>query len=91
MGTAETGRFYIKSLKTGKTWCIEPIGDAHIPWGDVNPSTKELEQGNYGQKYKGSIDESESIITKENGYDKIYYTEIGESPISFIERMEKDL
>ena len=91
MGIEETGRYYIKSLKTGKTWCIEPIGDPHTSWGDVNPATKELEKGNYGQKYRGSIDEEESIITKENGYEKIYYTGIGCSPESFIENLEKEL
>ena len=90
MGTAETGRFYIKSQKTGKTYCIEPVGDPHISWGDVDPSTKTLLKGTYGKKYIGSIDEEESIITKENGYINIQYTGIGASPISLIEELEKN-
>lgn len=91
MSTEETGRFYIKSEKTGKTYCIEPIGDPHTKWGDFNPSTKQLEDSSYGKKYKGSINEKESIITKENGYNNVYYTEVGESPISYIEKIENEI
>jgi hypothetical protein len=40
-------------------------------------------------KYTGAIDESESIITKENGFEDIHYTGIGESPFSFIEELDK--
>lgn len=51
--TDETGRFIVKSLTTGKTYYVEPIGNGHpADWGDINPATKKIE-GDYGQKYTG--------------------------------------
>ena len=86
----KTGRFIVKSLKTGKTYYIEPIdSNNRSDWGDLDPVTKKM-TGNYGTKYKGSIKSEESLITKENGFNKIYTLEPGESPLSFIERLEKD-
>lgn len=85
-----TGRFYFTSPKTGKVWCIEPIGDSHVKWGDLNPATGKVE-GNYGQKYAGSVDEKDSIITKENGYENIHYSGIGSDPISYINKLEENL
>ena len=86
----ETGRFIVKSQKTGKTYFVEPIdGDERTFWGDYNPATKAFETSNYG-KYKGSIRPSESMITDENGFDKIYTLGPGESPLEFIDRIEKE-
>ena len=86
----ETGRFIVKSLKTGKTYYIEPIDNNNRSnWGDLDPVTKKM-TGNYGSKYKGSIKPEDSMITKENGFDKIYTLEPGESPLNFIERIEKN-
>lgn len=83
-----TGRFIVKSLKTGRVYYIEPI-DSNIrtSWGDLDPVTKKM-TGNYGNKYKGSIKPEESMITKENGFDKIYTLEPGESPLSYIEKID---
>ena len=86
----ETGRFIVKSLKTGKTYYVEPIDNNNRSnWGDLDPVTKKM-TGNYGSKYKGSIKSEESMITEENGFDKIYTLEPGESPLNFIERLEKN-
>lgn len=42
--TDETGRFIVKSLTTGKTYYVEPIGNGHpADWGDINPATKKIE------------------------------------------------
>ena len=47
----DTGRFIIKSLKTGRTYYIEPIdGGEKVDWGDLNPATKKIE-GDYGSKH----------------------------------------
>ena len=86
----ETGRFIVKSPKTGKIYFIEPIdGDERSLWGDYNPATKTFETGNYG-KYKGSIKPTESMITEENGFEKIYNLEVGESPLEFIDRIDEE-
>lgn len=86
----ETGRFIVKSERTGKTYFVEPIdGDERTVWGDYNPATKTFETGNYG-KYKGSVRPSESMITKENGFEKIHSLGPGESPLDYIERIDEE-
>ena len=86
----ETGRFIVRSSKTGKTYFVEPIdGDERTVWGDYNPATKTFETGNYG-KYKGSIRPSESMITKENGFEKIHSLGPGESPLDYINRIDEE-
>lgn len=85
-----TGRFVIKSQKTGETYFVEPIGFTKTGFGDINPATKDLE-GSYGQKYRGSIDEKDSMLTPENGFDIIHELGIGESPEGYIMELEKDM
>lgn len=86
--TDHTGRHIITSLKTGKRYAVEPIGNPHINWGDVDPATKKT-TGTYGSKYKGSIRAEESLITEENGFINIEMLEPGQSPYKYIEQLEK--
>lgn len=87
---SDSGRFYVKV--EGRTFCIEPIdstmGKSRKMWGDIDPATKTV-SGNYGNKHIGSINEDESIITKENGFTNIQSISPGESPISYIEQLVK--
>lgn len=85
--TDETGRFIYKSLATGREYYVEPIG-GYSDWGDINPATKKIE-GDYGEKYKGSVSEKESLITPENGFKLIETLEPGVSPLSIIEERDK--
>lgn len=86
----DTGRFIVKSLKTGKSYYVEAIdGDEKTYWGDLDPATKKF-SGDYGLKYKGSIKEEESLITKENGFDKIHILKPGESPLDYINRIDDE-
>ena len=84
---SDEGRFKVYSPRTGKTYYVEAIGEPHVNWGDINPATKKVE-GNYGSKYKGSISISESVITKENGFNDIIDLGVGESPLSKIEELD---
>lgn len=85
----DTGRFIVKSLKTGKTYFVEPIDNGNkTEWGDLNPATKKIE-GDYGTKYKGAVKESESLITKENGFENITTLPPGYSPLEYIEQLDK--
>jgi|LakMenE18May11ns_1017448.scaffolds.fasta_scaffold7885365_1 hypothetical protein len=87
---SETGRFTVTSQRTGRTYVVEPIGaDRTADWGSINPANGEFMVKKGWGKYTGAIDESESIITKENGFEDIHYTGIGESPLSFIEELDK--
>ena len=85
----DTGRFIVKSIKTGHTYYVEPIdGGERVDWGDLNPATKKLE-GDYGSKHKGAIKESESLITEENGFTNITTLPPGYSPLEYIEELDK--
>ena len=66
----ETGREIMFFPETGKKYYIEWIGNGHSAWGDFDPVTKKF-TGDYGSKYRGSVTPKESIITKENGFEKI--------------------
>lgn len=82
----ETGRFLVRSLKTGRLYFVEPIEKGRPPdWGDVDPITKKT-TGNYGRKYRGAVTEAESMITELNGFTNIAI--VSGSPFSEIERRD---
>ena len=85
---SNSGRYFYTDLKTKRKFCIEPIGDNHEKWGDVDPVTKKM-SGSYGEKYQGSIDKNDSIITEENGFKNITFLQPGVSPESYIEMLLK--
>jgi len=85
--SSETGRFFIRSQRTGKLYCVEPIGDPHIGWGDVDVVTKKV-TGNYGDKHPGTVTEKDSIIKEEYGFKNIKMLEPGSSPLSAIEEID---
>lgn len=76
----ETGRYWIRDLKTGRTFCVEPIhnrGDEqHADW-DFKHKKPEL----------GAVTEKESIIKKENGFKNIVTLPPGTSPDSYIDML----
>lgn len=88
--TDDTGRFIVKSLKTGKTYFVEAIDGAdRSKWGDFDPVTKKF-NGDYGVKHKGSIKPEETMITDENGFEKIHNLPEGESPLSYIDKLDEE-
>lgn len=87
----ETGRFIVKSMKTNRTYFVEAIdGEERTAWGDFDPATKKFNTSNYGAKYKGSIKPEESMITEENGFEKIHTLRAGESPFSYIDKIDEE-
>lgn len=89
IGSDDTGRFIVKSAVTGKTYFVEPLDNGQrTEWGDLNPATKKIE-GDYGAKHRGAVSEKDSMITKENGFENIVTLKPGESPIDYIERLDK--
>ena len=89
INSTEDGRFYIRDLESGRLFLVEPIGPGRAAdWGDLDPITKKL-KGDYGQKHTGSVKESDSIITEENGFKNIIDLEPGESPLEAIEKLLK--
>ena len=85
-----TGRFIVKSKKTGKRYFVEVIGNTHpADWGDLDPATKKM-TGDYGDRYEGCVPEKESLITEQNGFDKISTIPAGVSPFDEIERRDRE-
>lgn len=85
--TGHTGRLVVTSMRTGKMYAIEPIGDPHVEWGDIDPATKTT-TGSYGYKYRGAIDPDESTITEAGGFIKIKVLKAGMSPLKYIEELD---
>jgi len=86
--TDETGRFIVTSTRTGKSYYVEPLSGKKAFWGDLNPATGQIE-GTYGQKYRGAIPGTESLIKKENGFKNIVTLDPGTSPFSYIDELDK--
>jgi len=85
----DSGRFLVTSYRTGKTYFVEPIGpDRAADWGSYNPSTGKIENKKGFDKHRGAIDEKDSLITKENGFEDIRYSGIGGSPFSVIDELD---
>jgi len=83
----ETGRFIVKSLKSGKVYFVEPIQHGRPPqWGDIDLAAKKM-TGSYGAKYIGAVKEENSIITESNGFTAISL--VKGSPFSEIERRDQ--
>lgn len=81
-----TGRFFVY-MKSGRKFCVEPYGDPHIEWGNVIPGTKKIER--VKSKDEEIIDESNTHITKENGFRNICMLSPGTSPLGFIEALDR--
>lgn len=87
LDSSETGRFIVKSLVSNKEYFIEAIGRQHSNWGDLNPATGKVE-GSYGEKFKGSIVEKDSMITSANGFDDVASLENWNDLLSEIEKRD---
>ena len=85
----ETGRFIVKSFRTGRSYFVEAIDpEERVNWGSLDPATKNFTVKKGWQKYKGSIDENESLITEENGFQKIHSLAKGMSPDAYISELD---
>lgn len=86
INSEETGKQVVLSLRTGKKYYVEAIGNGRSDWGDVDPATGKL-TGNYGSKYTGSINKDQSVITEENGFKNITTIYSG-SPYGVIQELD---
>jgi hypothetical protein len=88
VNSSQTGRFIVKSMRTGKEYFVEAIGDPHLDWGSLDQATGKLSVKKGWKKFQGSIDESESQVTKENGFSEVHELQAGESPLAYIEVLD---
>jgi len=78
-------RYYVV-MKSGRKFCVEEYGYTHSSWGNVNPATKKLEI--VKSKEDDIIDETNTQITKENGFKNICFLETGTSAIGYIDAID---
>lgn len=86
VNSEETGKHIVTSLRTGRKYFVEPIGNGRSDWGDVDPATGKL-TGSYGSKYTGSVTDEQSVITEENGFTNIVAIASG-SPYGVIKQLD---
>ncbi|MCK9575815.1 MAG: hypothetical protein WC979_00690 [Candidatus Pacearchaeota archaeon] len=86
VNSSETGKHIVFSIRTGKKYYVEPIGNGRSDWGDIDVATKTV-TGDYGQKYTGSVLAKDSVITEENGFKNIQFVESG-SPYHLIDEID---
>lgn len=84
----ETGRYFVHSIRTGKTYAVEPIGYHRSNWGSVYPGDKELHHKKGDGKFRGSVHENDSMITEDNGFTNIQMLPPGTSPHHAIEVLD---
>jgi hypothetical protein len=90
--TDETGRFVVFSQRTGKTYYVEPIDGKSktdwTEWGSIDPATGKMMNKPGFRKYAGAVKPEDSLITKENGFDKVHELEPGQSPLAYIDTLD---
>jgi len=86
--TEDSGRFIVTSIRTGKKYYVEAIGDPHLSWGSIDQASGKMNVKKGWKRYKGSIEHEESLINKENGFEKIHSLKAGESPLEYIDRLD---
>lgn len=89
INSSETGRHIVRSLETGKEYYVECLGDPHLEWGSLDQATGKMTVKKGWKKYRGSIDADESLITKENGFDKVHDLPVGINPLYYINELDK--
>jgi hypothetical protein len=80
-----TKRYWV-IMKSGRKFMVEELGDPHVEWGNINPATKKLEK--VSVKEADVIDESNTKITKENGFKNICFLAPGTSALGYIEALD---
>lgn len=87
--TDETGRHIVTSARTGRSYFVEPIITEQTPkWGSIDPATGNLMNKKGHDKYTGGVKPSESLVSLENGFDKVHDLGHGVSPFSAIEVLD---
>jgi hypothetical protein len=77
---------YTVVMKSGRRFVVEEWGTNHTQWGDIDPATKKLNK--IRVKDVQVINESNTIITKENGFKNICFLSPGTSPLGYIDLLD---
>lgn len=81
----ETGR-YMVIMRSGRKFMVEEWGNNHVQWGDIDPASKKLQKVKV--KDLEVINESNTKITKENGFRNICFLSPGTSALGYIDLLD---
>ena len=81
----ESARYKVY-MKSGRKFMVEEWGYMPTQWGDIDPATKTLNK--IRVKDVQVIDDSNSMITKENGFKNICFLEKGTSPLGYLDLLD---
>ena len=81
----ETGRYWV-IMRSGRKFMVEEWGNNHVQWGDIDPATKKLSK--IKVKDVEQIDESNTLIKKENGFKNICFLSPGTSALGYIDLLD---
>ncbi len=81
----ETAR-YMVIMQSGRKFMVEEWGNNHVQWGDIDPATKKLQK--IKVKDLEVINESNTKITKENGFKNICFLSPGTSALGYIDLLD---
>lgn len=80
-----TKRYWV-IMKSGRKFMVEEWGDPHVEWGNINPATKKLEK--VSVKEAEEINETNTKISKENGFKNICFLAPGTSALGYIDALD---
>ncbi|MES2775336.1 MAG: hypothetical protein V4722_14195 [Bacteroidota bacterium] len=81
-----TGRYWV-IMKSGRKFMVEEWADNYVQWGDIDPATKKLHK--VVVKDAELINESNTRITKENGFKNIAFLSPGTSALGILDVLDK--
>lgn len=81
-------RYYVYT-KSGRKFCVEEHGLGYTDWGNYNPATRKVEKVTAKNNNNDVIDETNTKITKANGFKNICFLEKGTSALAYIEMLDK--
>lgn len=73
-------------MKSGRKFMVEEWGTNYTQWGDIDPATKKLHK--IEVKDVDEINESNTLITKENGFKNICFLSEGTSPLGYLDLID---
>jgi hypothetical protein len=81
----ESGRYWVV-MKSGRKFMVEEWGSNYVQWGDIDPATKKLHKVKV--KDVEIIDDTNTMITKENGFRNICFLSPGTSALGYIDLLD---
>lgn len=81
----ETGRYWV-IMKSGRKFLVEEWGSNYVQWGDIDPATKKLNKVKV--KEVEEINDTNTMIRKENGFKNICFLLPGTSPLGYLDLLD---